>query len=70
MSESVSEVTKNYPKMKSVDSLSFLQFRPKGHIPKKVVNDFKKKHPDCFILEEKDGRYTIRLNAVKVEASI
>jgi len=55
------------PKMRQVASLSYLDFKPKGYIPKKAFEKFKKDHKDCIILEEKQGRWIVSLRALKIE---
>jgi len=56
------------PKMRQVASLSYIDFKPCGYIPKKAFEKFKKEHKDCIILERKQGRWIVSLQALKLEA--
>ena len=58
---------KTSPKMRQVAYLSYMDFQPRGHIPKKAFEKFKKEHKGCIILEEKQGRYIVSLRALKIE---
>jgi len=52
--------------LEPIASLSYLDFKPKGYIPKKAIEKFKEEHKDCVVLEKKDGRYTIGLQALRI----
>lgn len=55
--------------MKVFATLSYLDFMPKGYIPNKAFLKFKAEHSNCIILEEKQGKYIVKLKALKLEDS-
>lgn len=53
--------------MKEIAVLTWEQFRTLGYIPKKEFERFKETHKDCIILEEKQGKWIVRLRALQLE---
>jgi len=51
---------------KEVASLSYMDFKPLGYIPHWAIEKFKKENNKCLILQKKDGRYTINLQALEI----
>ncbi len=53
--------------MKQIALLTYESFPTIGYIPRKEFERFKEEYKDCIILEEKQGKWIVRLRALQIE---
>ncbi len=46
------------------ETLTYVDCAPKGYIPKRAKQEFLDRHKDDLVLVTRDGRYTVKLEAV------